>query len=364
MILHHRKGFTLVELLVVIAIIGVLVGLLLPAVQAAREAARRAQCASNIRQIMQATINFESSKKQYPGYQEAFGTAGNSFKAGSWVVSILPFIEQQNLRDVWDDSSTNALWFSAAAPRTFNPSSSEMQAENFYPNINLLRCPSHPRNPPQNDLSSPLNNYVCNAGFVLPSDAALAAALGYPRSSGEGLCELTQKKENGVFVNKLPGSYACSAPKKIAASDIYDGVSNTLGFSENLQAGSWRYVTSTAAAGGLRDDSARYHLGMVWHYRLKDPSNTTRTAIPAGLVLPANLVNGQKDRTDMIGHPDFARPSSNHPGVVMAAMLDGSIPRFSDTMDYHVYQALLTPKTRSSDAPWNTYILKDDDYQQ
>lgn len=364
MILHRRKGFTLVELLVVIAIIGVLVGLLLPAVQAAREAARRAQCGNNIRQLMQATVNFESSKKQYPGYQEAFGTSGNSFKAGSWVVSLLPFIEQSNLRDVWDDSSTNALWFSDAAPRTFNPASSEMQAENFYPNINMLRCPSHPRNPPPNDMSSPLNNYVCNAGFVLPADMGLAGELGYPRKPGEVLCELSQKKENGVFVNKLPGSYACSAPKKIAASDIYDGVSNTLGYSENLQAGSWRYVTSTATAGGLRDDSARFHLGMVWHYRLKDPANTTRTSILAGPVLPANLINGLKEMSEMVGHPDFARPSSNHPGIVMAAMLDGSAPRFSDTMDYHVYQALLTPKTRGSDAPWHTYILKDDDYQQ
>lgn len=363
MLRHNRKGFTLVELLVVIAIIGVLVGLLLPAVQAAREAARRAQCANNIRQIVQATIQFESSKKQYPGYQEAFGTAGSSFKAGSWVVSLLPFLEQQNLRDVWDDNTTNALWLDHAAPRSFNSGSSEAQAATFYPNINMLRCPSHPRNPPPNDMASPLNNYVCNAGFVLPTNMALAAELGYPRASDEGLCQLSQKKENGVFINKLPGSYACAPTTKIAASDIYDGVSQTLGFSENLQAGSWRYVTGVSGS-GVYNDTARYNLGMVWHYRLRDPSQTTRTSIRAGLVPPANLVNGMKDVPGKIGDPDFARPSSNHPGLVMAAMLDGSTPRLSDTMDYHVYQALLTPKTRQSDAPWHTYLLKDDDYLQ
>lgn len=49
---RNSKGFTLVELLVVIAIIGILISLLLPAVQAAREAARRAECTSNLKQIV------------------------------------------------------------------------------------------------------------------------------------------------------------------------------------------------------------------------------------------------------------------------------------------------------------------------
>ena len=65
-----QRGFTLVELLVVIAIIGVLVALLLPAVQAAREAARRATCNTQVRELGQAALTFESSKKRFPGWQE------------------------------------------------------------------------------------------------------------------------------------------------------------------------------------------------------------------------------------------------------------------------------------------------------
>jgi prepilin-type N-terminal cleavage/methylation domain-containing protein/prepilin-type processing-associated H-X9-DG protein len=108
-------GFTLVELLVVIAVIGILIALLLPAVQQAREASRRIQCASNIKQLGLALQNYETTQKELPAagtYADPIEAVYYSYaywrvdlKTGtnySWLVSLLPYIEEQALFDQFD----------------------------------------------------------------------------------------------------------------------------------------------------------------------------------------------------------------------------------------------------------------------
>ncbi len=360
-----RSAFTLVELLVVIAIIGILVGLLLPAVQAAREAARRTQCTNNVKNLALATINFEDSQKQYPGYQSVFATSGGTFKVGSWIVSLLPMLENQALRDRWDDPSLNLDWLNDAAPVSCNPMSTGVKTGEYYPTIGIFKCPSDNNNTEANGS----NSYVANCGFYPSLSTTLLAELGYPTTPVE-ISVQSQRVANGIFTNKAgatgnPGNNNTFGfnPTKVKAATIRDGLSQTLVFSESMQADAWTYVSGSVASGGVFDDSTRIRLGMVWLYRLDDPTKTTRTSTPAGQVKVSNKINGDKLSTK-VGDFEYARPSSNHPGTVVAAMLDGSTKSIDEKIDYHVYQALMSPQTKQSDVPYHQYLLKEDDYVQ
>ena len=103
------RGFTLVELLVVIAIIGILVALLLPAIQAAREAARRVSCQNNLKNLTLAVLNFENQAKGLPPATSVNATSGENFGSiddiegdYSWIVRVLPQLEDQSLFDQFD----------------------------------------------------------------------------------------------------------------------------------------------------------------------------------------------------------------------------------------------------------------------
>ena len=87
----QHRGLTIVEVIVVLVIIAGLLALLLPAVQSARERAREAVCKNNVHQINLALAQFVEAHKQLP-------TPTSPGRIGGWMVELLPFIEQQNLK--------------------------------------------------------------------------------------------------------------------------------------------------------------------------------------------------------------------------------------------------------------------------
>jgi prepilin-type N-terminal cleavage/methylation domain-containing protein len=134
-----RRGFTILELLVVVAIIGFLSALLFPAVQSGREAARKSHCQNNLRQIALAVHQHEHTNGRLPkAAVVATGTdaeatcvgcwnpraearlagvvAGDEKHGTSWMLEILPFIDETATYVAWD-RQTNVAGNAALAQR-------------------------------------------------------------------------------------------------------------------------------------------------------------------------------------------------------------------------------------------------------
>lgn len=116
-----------------VATSAVLVALLLPAVQQAREAARRTQSQNNLKMLMLAMHNYHDSFSHFPQ-----GTVPNDDlevdERLSWLVSILPYIDQYALYDLVDmksgwDSNENAGLFETMIPEYLHPSEPQQDVD-------------------------------------------------------------------------------------------------------------------------------------------------------------------------------------------------------------------------------------------
>jgi prepilin-type N-terminal cleavage/methylation domain-containing protein/prepilin-type processing-associated H-X9-DG protein len=321
-----RRGFTLVELLVVIAIIGVLVGLLLPAVQAARETARRTQCTSNLRQFATALVAFEGAKGRYPGAREyiKLPTTPVTTNTVSWHVMLMPFMDLKQHEEQWHQQ----LHTAAAPLGTY---------------IDIMYCPS--AGSPKR--TEPQNTYVGNSGFYpRPGETVFLTS---PFSA-----TVIQRTANTPFNDKT-----VTGMPKFSLSDMKDGGSNTIVFSENSSEG----VKNPGASNwNWPLDSLNRATIFVWLYESErtgpqKPNPITKSIIPKPTTPPPAHVkiNGDDPGTVTVAQ-ELWRPYSRHPGGVVMAFADGSTKFIKEEIQYDVYQALMTPDGSKSDMPYGNFI--------
>lgn len=196
----RRPALTLVELLVVVSIISVLIGLLIPAVQMARESSRRTACANNLRQLGVAAKLHADAQGFFPtgGWgPEWVGDPDAGFgpkQPGGWLYNVLPYLEQQSLRNEGKGLRGDAK--EAALARALQTS------------LSLVHCPSR-REPVLYPYKGPSALKNCTPpSHVAKNDYAINTLISSQKS--EVIVAEIQLR-NGLSATPLAGEKAVSA---------------------------------------------------------------------------------------------------------------------------------------------------------
>ena len=180
-----------------------------------REAAARAQCTNNLKQIALAAHGYHDVNGAFPGATYLYPVSASPPTQGYTVfVSLLPFLEQQNLYQVWNFTNPRSNGQTATSPAATV--------------LKVLVCPSDgiPQNP--YPAPKPPGTY-----WGITSYGGNGGSQSYPTTTNDGM-----------FYAVGPASSPVLSPVRIAI--VTDGLSNTLLFGERYH----RDANFDAAGGG------------------------------------------------------------------------------------------------------------------
>ena len=378
------RGFTLIELLVVIAIIGTLIALLLPALNMVKEAANKSRCGSNEHNLIVALKTYETSKHRYPNCslinvisttppttplfnQQKIGHAGGTttIAAGdsgySWLVQLLPFIEEGVLYDKMARISGQFKNAPAFATTMVDQSpavgTSKSTTRHFATtSIAIFLCPSFSgeKYVPQDATVSAYdklagtdnsgNPYSVAISNYVPMSASHIACMGPPPSGGAA--STTSENPNGVIV---PGN-------PLAEKSISDGTSKTIICSETKEQyySSWYDGTTAFAVACWPEGTNQPKKDATTGWWIDDTTGgsgaTSGASIGKGPKPDPKIFYMDKAAKNVNSNLGVAAgkewkwgPSSDHSaGAVNHVFADGGVRSILPDVDANVYMHLVT----------------------
>jgi prepilin-type N-terminal cleavage/methylation domain-containing protein/prepilin-type processing-associated H-X9-DG protein len=329
---NSSPGFTLIELLVVIAIIGVLVSLLLPAVQSAREAARRTQCTNNLKQLGLAVHNYLSANGEaLPN--NGYGATGYP-NDHSPFARLLPYMEQANLYNLVNFDIYMGHPGSVDLPVQLHTAAAYVVA--------TFLCPS--------DGTDPVHQYTLPSGAIIP-----IASCNYGSNHGSGL--------DGNFnpASSTATDGLCWANGRVKLSQVRDGTSNTILFSETLigpgaaptgwttdsppDLQTYRAITSVNVTGLVEAAATGGYPAVkssVTGWDGKRNNYWLRGGVPDGPSLNGRFTPNAKTPDLLYLSAKATAARSRHPGGVNVAMVDGSVRFAKESIEPAVWSASWT----------------------
>lgn len=315
--------------------------MLLPAVQAARAAARRAQCVNNLKQVALSVVNFEAARKYLP----PAGLVGpptpscrmqdkhfdpQSSPQISWLVLILPYLEEASLFDQFD-----------LRRDVFDQAPLEPQSKE----IATYLCPSDQASGRRfvraNKVFAKANVAAYGSPFRLEFTACWPAALGggVPgQTRGQPLKRITDglsrtllatevrardndRDQRGVWALPWVGSSLLAMDHESVNNVPGGGDLHDIPYKPNPQPANPQFIqVPNKTSGNVHD-----HL-----YECVAPPQA------AQIGMPCNVATG--------GRALIAAPRSLHPGGVNAAALDGHVGFILDEVDPFVMASIISTR--------------------
>ncbi len=226
---YKASGFTLIELLVVIAIISVLAAILFPVFAQAREKARQTSCASNMKQLGLAYMQYTQD------YDETFpaaiaipwsngGAATNPINGYGWAAQIYPYVQSVATFQCADDVAKPKNVSTFVLPYV---SYTEVSyPTDYYGTPTTTGIGGFKATNPNNAQACPLNALTASANTVLLYEGSqIYSAAG---TSGDGGAAFTSLQVNKTSLLQFPivnatGSYGPAGTVDIRFTSLGGG---------------------------------------------------------------------------------------------------------------------------------------------
>ncbi len=343
-----QRGFTIIELLVAITVIGILMALLLPAVQSSREAARRIQCTNNLKQLGLSLHNYHDVHLTLPpaniwsGMGEPLGggllpigtfdRVATGISPGTepdrlhanWAIFLLPHLELATLSESFnldlpiDDEANRAA---RETQLSVMRCPSDSYNESFYERALLSGTPGH---------TYARGNYAMNAG---PNNPCFTFQPMCSNGFHAGTNDLINT--NATVWGSGVGGFNVSRRFR----DFPGGLSNLIALDE-IRAGIdpidprgvWSLGFPAASVTAVHAAGPNVSLGYDGIVSCTNLTLTYSTTALERLGMPCS--------SSPILSNFAATARSQHPGIVNALRLDGSVESISDEIDVTLWSNL------------------------
>ena len=309
----QRSGITRVEVVIIGALLLLGLGFLFPWILQQRAQSRIQFCEKRQVDIYYSVRRFEALAGEFPSYRVNVAGPGGELEYASWAYALLPFLGlSYDASDPdFEPASDQRLGPWAEIHEKFGiratPEERQGLKEQYVPD---LVCPGDP--PPGLEAGPRRSwlSYVVNTGLA-----------DLPAADRQGPEVAADWPANGVFIDRMdPASIVLPVVSR-ESLEAGDGLEHTILLSENLDSGDWT-------------DHQESRIGFLWV--------ADKEGLQAGWGKPLLGINQGGGEGQGSGLLVFARPSSRHPGGVMAVYASGRSMFLDEQIDYRVYTYLMT----------------------